>query len=538
MNEITFLNSFRDIATTIFLNFSAPITFLGFCLWIITIFWIHGDKWKATFKVPTTIKLTLASLIATSIIFLTHSVTYKVLSDETNLLSVANMITLFQKASNTTTWLYYYGSYHPIDIQIPTRPLLFPILTSFVQRLVGFREQSPFIVNFISLFFLYFLVLKWALKTYPSQIYWVAYALLMNSALAIYATSAGYDLVSLTMGFVIFLQLQEYFSGPEDDKLRSVVLGCIAFATVRYESIVLLVLFLGYLLITQGPILLWKKISSTYVLIMVLLLIPTGLQRILTFGQFENPPGIPPFSFQHFLDHFPTFLHSFFIDINGPYPAILHTLGILSLGKIIFQRKTIVNPFLGIIATFFIVLTSILLSHHFGWANHPTQARLFLPLSLALSLLAIPLLADLSRALGSYAITLVMLYLVFFHNSYSLQDTFMTGLTGQRMMAAEREFLAKNDDKHTLHVYHAPGQISAFGYSAVGWRNFADRRNQYLENIQTGVFQKVLLWRYRDDIPSSIEEESILRTTDVKMIAHYEIAESKHLEIYEVLKSK
>jgi hypothetical protein len=82
--------------TGFFLDFAGPIAFLGLLLWLRSL-WNLGEK--PTFRANWI--LVALALAATSITFLSVSVDFKVLSDETNLLSVANMLTLFGKASNT-----------------------------------------------------------------------------------------------------------------------------------------------------------------------------------------------------------------------------------------------------------------------------------------------------------------------------------------------------------------------------------------------------------------------------------------------------
>ncbi|MGL1255114.1 hypothetical protein ACSTLX_25640, partial [Vibrio parahaemolyticus] len=82
---------------------------------------------------------TLGGLLGAIVIFGSTHVGFKVLSDETNLLSVANMLAVFGKASNTEMWQWYYHTYHALDVSVPTRPILFPLLVSLVEMVVGVR---------------------------------------------------------------------------------------------------------------------------------------------------------------------------------------------------------------------------------------------------------------------------------------------------------------------------------------------------------------------------------------------------------------
>ena len=101
---------------------------------------------------------------------------------------------VFGKASNTEMWQYYYHTYHAVDVSVPSRPILFPLFTALVEMVVGIRWWSPFVVNFISLWALFALVLGWAKRNLkpgllPMPV--TLLALLMSPCLSIAATSAA-----------------------------------------------------------------------------------------------------------------------------------------------------------------------------------------------------------------------------------------------------------------------------------------------------------------------------------------------------------
>ena len=95
-----------------FLNFAGPVTLLALLFWLNSLWAVFGPfhqlvvrHWRSC----------LLALCGTGLIFLSTQIGFKVLSDETNLLSVANMLTIFGKASNTEMWQYYYHNYHALD---------------------------------------------------------------------------------------------------------------------------------------------------------------------------------------------------------------------------------------------------------------------------------------------------------------------------------------------------------------------------------------------------------------------------------------
>ena len=525
----------RPPLETFFLNFGAPITFLAFCLWIYSLR-IFKDTFKTLVREKQTILIGILAIFAASVTFLTNTVGYKVLSDETNLLSVGNMLTLFEKASNTTSWLFYFGAFHPIDINIPTRPLLFPILISIVQRLVGFREFSPFIVNYISLVIFYFLSLVWGMrKKQEGNPFALVLLLFMNPILAIYSTCAGYDLVSLTVGFAFFLQAISYFENKEDDKLRSLILAGICFGYVRYESSFVLFLLAWYLVFEVGIVAAIKKIGLGHLTLFCFLLAPSLLQRVLTFGQFENPPGVPPFSPHHFVAHFPSFLKSFFLDFNGPYPVVLHWLGVAGVLFAAIDKIFIQSRASRMTGEYMVFLFILLLSHHFGFADHPTQARLFLPLTIALSLMALSPLEFLSGYVGRVPVFLFLLLLTFHHQSFAQLDDFATRLTEMNLMAHERRYLARFGSRDNLYVYDRPGKLSAFGYSVISWYEFQNRRKTYEDNLRMGLFQKIILLRHECPDPDNEIELKVMQEIKGNIVAKYEISPEQFLKIIEIV---
>jgi hypothetical protein len=474
------MNSFL---TTAFLNFAGPVTFLAFILWAYSIFSlskIHWAKNQREWGISG-----LWALAAASVAFLSTAVDFKVLSDETNLLSVANMLTLFGKASNTEMWLYYYHTFHALDVSVPSRPILFPVLTALVQSVVGLKSWSPFVVNFFCLVGLFFLTLEWGRRRLshlarPT----VSLALLMSPVLLIVATSAGFDLCSLFFGFLSFLLLGRFLEKKEEAVEQALYFSLVCFASVRYESIVALPLVAGWVWWQdRGRPPPWKLFA-----LLVPLLWPLFVQRYLTWGSFENPADKAPFSLLHLREHAPIFLRSFFIDGRGPYPILLHWLG--AFGLLWFLRRAKISSLLPLGYGFF--LSVLLLAHHFGFADHPTQVRLFLPLSFGLSALGLFFLAEMKpdpRAiLGVFAI------LFFHHHQYSVHDPLMTQLTMTREVRHLRDFLAEETKgRGDLFVYDRPGQLVALGHSAVSWKYWEDNKAGLLQNLSNHLYQRIFL---------------------------------------------
>ncbi len=481
------MSQWQSILIGGFLNFAGPVTLLAFFFWLHSIWNVFGS-FGAFFR-PLW-KTWLAALLGATVVFASTQIDFKVLSDETNLLSVANMLAVFGKASNTEMWQYYYHTYHALDVAVPSRPILFPVLTALVHMVVGLRWWSPFVVNFLSLAVLFAMVLRWAENQIPERLLprsTTLLALLMSPILSIAATSAGYDLVSLTVGFGCFLLLLEYERRRDAATLECLFFGLICFASVRYESIVALPFTAAGLYLLEGNAI-FKKVSPQTVCAGAFMILPLLVQRVLTWGSFENPPGVAPFSVQHAIRHFPTFAQSFFLNGAGPYPILLHWLGLGGLALAI-KRLRGVGMIPLVFSGFVLVL---LLSHHFGIASHPTQARLFLPLSFSLGVLAIYLLRDLEKYVDARYLLMVFGVLCFHHREYALHDPLTSQLTMTREVRHIRDFLAEERRPGDLWIYDRPGQLSALGLSAISWDRFKGETKSYLENLRVRLYTRVL----------------------------------------------
>lgn len=469
---------------TIFLNFAGPWTLLAFLLWLHSIWnlkpYLLGRDLKGS---------ALLALLGASVAFLSLKVDFKVLSDETNLLSVANMLAVFGKASNTEMWVQYYHQFQALDVAVPTRPLLFPLLTSILHGIFGMRETNPFVLNFLTLFFLLFLVLEWGKEFfahYSRLIFF--FGLMMNSVLLISATSAGYDLLSLLFGFIAFLCLKKYEGTGSSLHLRALFLSLVCFASVRYESILALPLVGLYLFVRE------RKIHWDLYVTVLILILPLFMQRYLTWGSFENPPGVPAFSLTHFVKYFPEFMSTFFVDIKGPYPIALHWLGLA--GLLVFSKNF--RPYQWLSLTFCLGLLVLFLSHHFGLAGHPTQARLFLSTSFALSLAGIYFLSGYQGRVDQNVILGLFAIFFFHHHHYSMRDPLISQLTMTREVRHIRSYLSSNHQDSDLYIYDRPGQLSALGKSTVSHLHFEANRVALVRNLKDGLYGRFI---YLEKVP-------------------------------------
>lgn len=483
----------KNLVLAAFINGAGAVTLLAFLLFLFALYDLYREEardWRGWWA-------PLAwSMLGAAFAFLSTSVDFKVLSDETNLLSVANMLTQFGKASNTEMWVYYYDTFHALDVAVPTRPLLFPLLTALVHGVNGMRWWSPFVVNFICLTGVFFLTLQWARRNVTNALPGAVLAflaLVMSPVLLINATSAGFDLCSLFFGFLAAWLFDRHVKNGDDKSLKALIFTLVCFASVRYESIVALG-FVGLALLVQTG---FRRIPWGLYLTAGFLLLPIFTARYLTWGQFENPPGVPAFALEHLVNHLGPFFTAFFLDPRGPYPILLHWMGLVGVFLAVPRLKFSGRVILG----YMLFLWALLLSHHFGFAGHPTQARLFMPVSFALCLMSLYLLSGMERYVDRRGIVIVFAILFFHHHQYAVGDPLMSQLTMTREVRHIRAFLEEEGARGDLYVYERPGQLSALGKSAISLNEFKAKEDSYVDNIKRGLYRRLVLIA-KTDIPA------------------------------------
>jgi len=371
-----------DLGKKMVLNFSYYIIFImtGFWVFITLPFFRSSLKGKKT--------ALIISLLLTIMVFVSIPPKYRVLSDETNLLSVSQSMTFRRDISNVTQAKFYYGNLNVIQGDLPTRPLLFPFLTSLVHTVSGYRYQNVFALNFIILFAMLsmtFIVVEGSLGTLSAM---AANLLLISiPTLTLSASSGGFDLCSLFFFGLSLVFLFRFIKSSTTENFGMLLINLIMLSQIRYESIAYVALILGTLLVSKKIKL--ELITKNAVLIAAapFFVIPMMLQRKLTPNTFENPPGVPPFSFDHFVKHAGNLIDGMVnFQPDYPYPSYLNWLAVAMLVfiavKVAPKLKQYLNSTQALFAAMVLGLISIslgiVLSHHFGLFPHPTQARLFL----------------------------------------------------------------------------------------------------------------------------------------------------------------
>ena len=481
-------------------------------------------------------------LLMTITVFVSTPPKYRVLSDETNLLSVSQSMTYRRDILNVTQSKFYYGNFNVIQGDLPTRPLLFPFFTSIVHTLTGYRYQNVFVLNFIILFALLtmaFLVVEKKLGRLSA----IAACLLLLSipTLTLSASSGGFDVCSLFFFGLSFVLLYRFLSSPSPERFAMLVIQLILLAQIRYESIAYVLIILVSLFLLRK--IKWDMITNNAALFAAspFFLIPMLLQRKLTPNTYENPPGVPPFAIEHFIKHFKIMMESIInFQPDFPYPSYLNWI---SIGLFFFLLVRFAPQFkkhfdekqrtfiLLLLVSVFVSLT-IVLFHHFGVFPHPTQARLFLIFLVFLALMPVtfrylyPLLLT-EKALFAVAAVSFALY-----HPVATQGRFTNSLTIIRETDDAYRFLNQLNDPKIMIIAERPGQYTVANFGAVGFSYANGNKSSMINDFNRGLYSDIWVFqKYLFDTGKPIHDQELAKEFNVEPVQDFMITASEFVRI-------
>jgi hypothetical protein len=504
------LSASRELAKTVLLQTGYGLTLL------LTLVCAYGlFPWAMKF-IAKRKRAAVACALLTALTFLAAPPAYRVLSDETNLLSVSQSMHRERSIWNVTEARTYQGNLLALQAGIPTRPLLFPFLTSLLHSVSGYRYQNVFVLNFLLLTSL--LLLLWIpLEERSGKTVALSGVLLLLSipTLILSASSGGFDLCALlflALSLLLFLKLLHH---PEPEVGAAFLPALLLLSQVRYESILYSgTLLLATLVAGRGKFI--RSHSSPFLFpLLPWLFLPMILQRFLLRNSFENPPGVPPFALQHLLDHgkilVDTLLHP---RPEHPYPALLNQGALLLLPFLVLfkggKETRVPRLFLAMLLFLPALNLLVILSHHFGVFPHPTQARLFLPFLCALAL--VPLIAHLRHPTLIGRRTLISLALVSFvvYLPVASEARFTRSLNSIRETSALYRFLAsRSEDGRSLIVSSHPGQYIVTGLGAYSFQSASHHSKSLLRDLARGLLSRIYVFQkhaYATGRPISGEE--------------------------------
>ena len=213
---------------------------------------------------------------------------YRILADETNLLSMSQALYENRECKNYTSILYYYyGFKNIIRAELDKRPALFPLTVCFLHTFTGYRPENIFITNIITAFFT--LLIFYHLINYRFGKFWGVNSMLLLASyplFVLYYNSGGFEVFNLLFSLILFWLLLKFIKEPTAINTEVLLLFLPLISQTRYESIVAVVCVLPAILI-KLPLSEYFKFSYRLV-ITPLFFIPIVWLRLLT----DNTRGL------------------------------------------------------------------------------------------------------------------------------------------------------------------------------------------------------------------------------------------------------
>ncbi len=462
--------------------------------------------WRKTVfsKVPfnTMVGALFFCFLLTTLVWFGVEHSFKVLSDESNLVAISRSLMYEKTAYNHTMGRWYYDNFWPLTSVLDKRPILFPYLLQLVHVVLGYSVDNVYILNSIFLFLFLYLIF---LLVYPlggflgglaGMLFVLAQPILSDTAI-----SGGFDLQACLLQFwVAYLVLQ--LCERENPTIRPLLwYSLVLLVHARYENMLAFPLVLSILWIFgKFPLSELKKHPYLYSMSLIFLL--PRIWLLILPQNYESPPGVPVIGWMNFVKHLPVFLQ-YFVDMSFtlPYATILNVaaviLGLVWVGFFLRKRTSFLDekyfPFALVILGFAFSELTITLSHHFGVFNHPTQARLFLVFVVTLSLAPF-LLKGILGKLPSKILLLVSTILFLIYFPIAEENRFVNQLTIIRKTRWAYNFFDNlKNNQNILIIVDRPGIYSIRPTGAIDFNWARQNKDMILTDIQHRLYDDVYL---------------------------------------------
>ena len=473
---------------------------------------------------------------------------FRVLADETNLLSISQAFYEDRECKNyTSATYYYYGFKNVISYEIDKRPALFPLTVSFFHSILGYRPENAFLVNILSCFFS--LLIFYNLVAANFGRFWGKCSMVLLAAYPLwllYYTSAGFEVFNLLYSLILFWYLAKFIKTPTAANTEVVLLLLPLLSQTRYESAVALICVLPAIFIMLPK---QEYFKFSYKLFLVpLLFVPVAWLRLLTDdarGLQVDEVGKAAFAWNHFLINIKKAFAFFRGEdiVYGMIPAITYLAiagAVLSFLYIVFKRK-INNKriiFWSAAFSFFILHAVIRFAYYWGDLTYRFNSRLgiiFLPLLVYFCICFFNSIWLLFRKGIKSICVLFGIILLLVYWPVAGKNLGVRELTLYREFRAAREYLQEHFPKKNEYVLVADraNLYVPLKYSTVNFSYFRNNIFVFKNNLGNRTYRYIILLQTIDkssgeaisncSIPASMKPE-ILYETQIRVDQYLRIS--------------
>lgn len=486
----------------------------------------------------------LPGLLLSAAIFTWVSPDYRVLQDEAVLTSTSFLMANRGQALAAQLAKPKEGGFEPLTTVLDKRPPLFAFLVHLLHRARGYSVSHPFAVNFLLLFSFLTLLHSWLLRAWGWQAALAGVLLVAgHPSIFLYATSAGFDLLSALLFFVSLRLAALAISEPRSARLTDLALGLALFSCTRYESgaVAALILALTLAAASRKQTASWLRESHSWLAPLAVLLTPLAwlLLKLSAKGQFEHDLSSligPGYIVEHLLE-----LPGAFFFPRPPLPplrafyllAILSGLALLLTPRL---RRELVSrkKFLLAAAPAVALVTSVSLALFWGSFHHPDAWRYFLVFFTCLALLpaiALGILVKGKRV--GWAGVIVAAALFAFHLREATASRVFQDTGGTRAYREARDFLASRPPASTLVISDAPVNYAILGVYSFDFPNAEKNLTRIRDSLRSGELKEALVLQFvNKETGDAIGE---LRGAKLETLAQPEVSSRNYLRISRVV---
>lgn len=370
----------------------------SFLLWLLLFILLYFHRIRELMK--TYCAVLFLAVILTTTIFIIAPPRFKVLNDEPNLIGVSMMMFHEKK---TAIPLHGYYLKHPssehgnqtsdYELHLDKRPVLYPLLVSFVHTLTGYSGYNGMVVNFLaSIFILLFFYIQ--IRNYFPAAYSIA-AILMMAASPIYVfyvTSSGFETINVLFIILMFILYKKCMDTGDSITIELFFLTIVLLFQCRYESKLFAIAILFLIPVIKHS----KKFRFSFITCIIpILMLPSLWQQRIGTGasvknQFENNTfdiASKAFSLDNLFANFPKNIFTLSgLDPNLGFTPVIFILSIAGLYLIIrglltgtLKKKNYqLYKILPLGLTTFLLLLLIISAYYWGDFTSQTTNRLAL----------------------------------------------------------------------------------------------------------------------------------------------------------------
>lgn len=411
---------------------------------------------------------------------------FRVLQDETALLSVSRSMAVERTVANVTMGVVADGAFRPTVVEIPYRPLLFSFLTSLLHNLTGFRPENAFALNFL-LFTAFLFIVYHEVRRVTMSDAWAAAAIFLTAAqpaVAQAAASGGFDLLAAVLLVASLAGARAYSKNPTHARIGFLWLTLLLLAHTRYESA--LFLFLVPSVMALCGALDGRALSRGTVFLLActpLVLYAAYAPRVLLKDGLGVEAAGPVFSVEYLLPNLAAWGRAFFVPGRGSFSAVIDWLGAAGLAWAapVFFRKTGRDAWAKTAMAAATALCAVYFFYQWGRADHPSANRFFILHATAFSLGAAALLwrSGFLRKKGAVVLAAACI-------AFVSQQAVSIRFPGEIQLLPEefrkvRDFLddRAKGGRDFIVVSTRPGMYAALGYGSADFKNTADSPTVY-----------------------------------------------------------